>query len=300
MNDRSIRVVLLALGLAASTREAAAETCDALYDSVHDLDGQGKVIDARKAAGRCMNACNQEPGKEGFASQCEEAYKKAERDTPSVVFEVLDAAGAPTTDATIALKGPSGVVELAASVDPSKAFPLDPTIHTFVVTLKNAPPGAAPKEIRVTLARGQQNTPVRVSFKPDAAPPGPVPGPIPPGDPGKGGVPVWAWVVGGFGIASLGTGLALIGVYVDGDNVVKTECVPPLDPERKASCDAAAAENNVKGWLGGIFTGVGVTAVTIGIVGIATAPKAKPKTATVDFIPVAGPGLYGGVLRGAF
>lgn len=313
MNPRIVSRVLastaIALTVSIASAAEAADSCESLYQSVQDLDASGRVIDARKAAGRCMNACSQESGKEGFRVQCEDAYKKAERDTPSVVFEVLDATGAPTTDASVARKTPEGVIELTPTVDPSKSFSLDPTIHTFVVTLKNAPPGTAPKEVRVQLARGQQNTPVRVSFKPDTTAPTPTgpsapSGPTPPTSPdegSKGGIPAWAWVVGGIGIVSAGVGGALLGVYVDGDNEVQSECANvAAGTERYDVCQRAAAENNVKGWLGGIFTGVGGVGLIVGIVGIATAPKAKPKTARIEFVPVVGPDVAVGLVRGAF
>lgn len=300
----------IALGVLATGSTALAEpSCAELSTKVTTLDKAGKLTDARRAAGECTTVCG-DAGNTVAADKCQRQYDELDASRPSVVFEVFDATGTPTSQASVSVKDPSGQMTPVTKAIDAQPYWYDPGIYTFVVTL-NA--GGAPKETTISLKRGTnrstQNTPVSVSFKADvvAPPPG---GGTPPPDTGGGGVPAWAWAVGGVGLATLITGGVFIGLSVDGQNQINAHCpssptFESADPDYTATTCADGGSiqstNNLYQALAGVFGGIGGAAVIVGIVGIATAPKAKPRTATtVEFIPVAGAGVVGGLVRGAF
>ncbi|MFO0612936.1 MAG: hypothetical protein U0414_10130 [Polyangiaceae bacterium] len=292
---------LAALGATAEAR--AAEDCAGLLAKMQDLEANGHLADARTTAEQCYGVCQSSTGanERVWGDTCKKELDTLQATTPSVVFAVKDRDGNPTSQASVSLKG--SPTDTAGPITPNidgRSFYFDPGPHTLVFTLTNTP-GVAPIERAIQLKRGDRDVSVEVSFAPNAPPPP---------DNGGGGIPAWAWAVGGVGLASLATGMVFVGLSVDGQHKINIHCpnsteFESADPDYTVtSCaDGGSIQttNNLYQALAGVFGGIGGAAIIVGIVGIATAPKSKPaKAATIEFVPVAGTGVVGGLLRGAF
>jgi len=193
-----------------------------------------------------------------------------------------------------------------------ETIPLDPGEHVFVVTA----PGFRKEERKVVLKEGESQTielPLVVEKKQidNVPPPADKPhGPDKPivldkpGDQDKpGGVPAWAFVAGGVGLAALGGSIYFKLDQADAEEALKMNCGEQLLCDPNGDYDPVD-DNARKNRSFGLFVGLGV----LGAAGIGTAifgfaqsgRPAKPKQQSVFVLPYVGRGDGGVVLRGVF
>jgi len=124
--------------------------------------------------------------------------------------------------------------------------------------------------------------------------------PYDPGDEGaRGGVPTWAWVAGGVGLASVGASIAFGVDFGNAQDDVATLCPNNTCTQLQAS---QAAELQAR-WnrslaLTVVFATVGAAGLGAATYGIVTAKPKEPAAAMV--MPWVGPGSGGVVAVGRF
>ncbi len=268
------------------------------------LEATGQFVEARVIALE-VNRFPQTPGEpEAFADARVKAAGIAERLEKRIATIVVTLKGLPP-DAEFEWTLDGEAIPPAAIGLPRKA---NPGTRTIVVKA----PGFLTVEKKVTLAEAQ-TVPIEITLVPDGHPPlkkvgpGTGPGGQPVDDPSQYKVPTWAWVSGGVGVVALGVGAYFLADYVSVSGKVGSDCPNNICPK---TIPNGSEQSNLDTWNRDVgaaigLGAVGVTAVTIGIVGIARtkhAPKQPPKTGSVhvDFAPWMGPGLGGGALTGTF
>ncbi len=174
-----------------------------------------------------------------------------------------------------------------------KALSLDPGEH--VVRFEMA--GAEAVEQKVLIRQGEKNRRLSASFK--KAPPSTVavPPPVTPPTtptvltapepaPRSGGVPVWAWVSGGAGVAALGISAGFGASALSAQSKLVTacggdpaRCPKSTEAETRPLADQRTLGRNV--FLG--LAAAGVVGIGVAIVGIATTPSkpSSPRTSLV-------------------
>jgi len=166
-----------------------------------------------------------------------------------------------------------------------EALPVDPGKHEVSARA----PGRKPRTVEVTLEEGKTST-VELALEVDATP--------------KGGVPVWAWIAGGAGLA-----LAGVSAYFIYDNVVAVDalhknCDVSYNGTYCASGYDYRADNGRKNLDFGLALGLGsagVLGLGAAIYGIATAPRSKPaEPKGVALTPWVAPGATGAWISGRF
>lgn len=193
-----------------------------------------------------------------------------------------------------------------------ETIPLDPGDHVFVVTA----PGFQMQERKVLLKEGETRT-VEVTLEAEQKPVDVVPPVDKPKDTDKpkdadkpvvkdkpeGGVPVWAYVAGGVGIAAIGGAIYFKLDQADAEKQLIDHCGVQLECDRDLPYNPAD-DNARKNRSFGLFVGLGV----VGAAGIATAiygfaqsgRPAKPAPQNVVVLPWADRGHAGLMLQGAF
>jgi hypothetical protein len=189
------------------------------------------------------------------------------------------------------------------------AVPVDPGAHPVEATAPGKAPWHAAAEVKGDADAASIALPERLDDAPDAAPPPtPVPPrphpdaattpsspPIPEAAPTKpaGGPPVWAWAVGGAGVALLGVSVGFLVDERAAQADIGTSC--PGGTACLKGFDASGANARLYRDFG-LFIGAGVAgvaAVGASIAGIATAPKRAKGEALGIPRPWAGPGAAG-------
>ena len=195
-----------------------------------------------------------------------------------------------------------------------ETIPLDPGEHVFVVTA----PGFQREERKVVLKEGEAQT-IEVPLvaetktadtgKPKTDKPPAPDKPITPDKPiekevSGGGAPVWAYVVGGVGLAALGGAIYFKTEQAAAEEILTKKCPNSTCP---AYLDYDPTEDNArKNRSFGLFVGlgaVGVAGVGAAIVGFVQGSRPeKPKQQTTLVVPYLGLGRGDGgvVVRGAF
>jgi hypothetical protein len=169
---------------------------------------------------------------------------------PSVVVGAHDWTGHDLVDVTVSVDG----VVVTNKLD-GKPIAVDPGVHTFHY---ESTTGAAPVEEHMVIRQGERNRPLTVAF---SAPPGAivvapveVPAPAP-----RGRSPL-AYILGGVGLAAIGTG-AIFGVVANSDASTAREAAP-------AGCAPNCPSSRVdpiktKYVLADVFFGAGI--VSLGV-----------------------------------
>jgi len=166
-----------------------------------------------------------------------------------------------------------------------EALPVDPGKHEVSARA----PGRKPRTASVTLEEGKTST-VEISLEVDTTP--------------RGGVPVWAWIAGGAGLALVGVSayfvhdtLAAIDTLHENCDVSYngTYCAPGYDYQ------ADNARKNFDLGLAMGLGGAGVLALGAAVYGIATAPRSRPtEPQGVAVTPWVAPGAAGALILGRF
>ncbi|MDI1447551.1 hypothetical protein [Polyangium sp. 6x1] len=181
-----------------------------------------------------------------------------------------------------------------------ETIPLDPGKHMFEASA----PGFEKIEKPVELAEGQKVT-VELSLVPAAAvakkpPPPDKPKPAP----ASGGVPVWAYVAGGLGLAAVGAGVYFRFDQMDAEETIRVNCpgTPSVcDPTKEYRPDADNARKDRSFYLFVGLTAAGAAGIGAAVFGIVRGlSQKKPQAQSVHVVPYVGRGDGGLMLQGAF
>lgn len=173
----------------------------------------------------------------------------------------------------------------------SEALPADPGKHEVTARA----PGHKPVSREVTLEEGKTAT-VEIALEAEAAAPPPK---------AEGGVPVWAWIAGGAGLALAGVSVYFLVDDLGAIDQLQTSCNTSWNGTYCASGYDYRADNARKNLDFGLFVGLGgagLLALGAATYGIVTAPRKAPGSAAAGtlVVPWAAPGGGGALISGSF
>jgi hypothetical protein len=201
-----------------TAKPSAKSACEATHSQLDEAERQGHLQAAKELALGCsVPACG-----EWLAQQCRTRFQALSVDIPTVIPIVLDEKGAPLRDAELRIDG-----TLCTSPLNGPALPIDPGIHELAFSAPGREPrveklailqGAKNRQLSMVLVAAQQATPASTG----AALPSPVsPSAAPPVVEAPSATPalhtpaagadrtsIWPYVVGGVGLAALGSSVA--------------------------------------------------------------------------------------------
>lgn len=163
------------------------DTCINAYEQTQTLRKDGKFVTARQQASICAkDSC---PAL--LAKDCTKWSAELETQTPSVVIEAKNAAGADVQNVSVKVDGVAVVEKLDG-----KPIPVDPGSRVFRFETE----GAAPIEKTVVLKEGEKSHKIPIAFAPLAAT-----APVAPETSGDRPIPAAVWIFGGVSVAALAT-----------------------------------------------------------------------------------------------
>ncbi|MDC3954956.1 PEGA domain-containing protein [Polyangium jinanense] len=180
-----------------------------------------------------------------------------------------------------------------------ETIPLDPGKHMFEASA----PGYEKIEKPVELAEGQKAT-VELALVPATTTPKKAPSPPDKPKPASGGVPAWAYVAGGLGLAAVGAGVYFRFDQIAAEERIQTNCpgTPPVcDPTKEYRPDEDNARKDRSFYLFVGLTAAGAVGIGAAVFGIARGlSQKKPQAQSMHVVPYVGRGSGGLVLQGAF
>ncbi|MDI1445984.1 PEGA domain-containing protein [Polyangium sp. 6x1] len=166
-----------------------------------------------------------------------------------------------------------------------EALPVDPGKHEVSARA----PGHKPRTAYVTLEEGKTST-VEIALEVGTTP--------------SGGVPVWAWIAGGAGLALVGVSAYFIYDHQAAIDALHEHCDVSYNGTYCASGYDYGADNGRKNLDFGLALGLGsagVLALGAAVYGIATAPRSKSaEPQGVAVMPWVAPGAGGAWISGRF
>lgn len=306
----AVRAYLLCLALCALTRTAQADpVAEQLYQEGKQLleagqidlacDKLGGSYEREKLSGTLITLgyCREQQGKTASAwSDYKQAIVLAQREGREAFVEsatrFADAIEPKLSKLTIHYSG-NGAVDVSLDGTPlpaaslGTALPVDPGDHQVEASATGF------HTWRGSVAVGSSAAQASLSIPPLAPAPVAVPEPLatqPSPAPSErdapeseGGIPVWAWIVGGVGVVCLGLSAGFIADTVGVGAEIDEACgddrqtCPPLDEYDFESSFAREERSTAFAAGFGIAAGLGIGA---GIIGIALAPSGSPAQAS--------------------
>ena len=251
-----MRFASFAVGIALLTWPASSaadpRVCIEANERGNKLRWESKLLAAKDEYLRCSEQTCPDVVRE----ECTELARKVEADIPTLVFAVTDAEGHDAPDVTVSIDG-SAVGPVGAS-----AVPLDPGTHRLRF---HGSRGAA-QQLSVVARLGEKNRLVRVQLQ-RAEAPGSTRTQVVSASPER-PVPVATWVLGGVGLAALGS-FGLFGVL----GKVEQGCAPNCTADEVGTMrrDYAIAD---------VSLGVGLLSLGAAAVLYFTRPSVRPARVT--------------------
>lgn len=284
--SRASAVALICSTLAGPIHAGDKEDCAAAYDQTQTAREKGKLVEARQKA----RACSASVCAAFIVKDCVQWLSEIEASLPTVVFAAHDASGADTLEVRVSVDG-----RVMAETLDGKAVALDPGPHK----LRFETPGAGPIEQDVLIRQGEKDRPIAVSFQKPRALPVAAPSPM-----RSRGVPAWAWVTGGLGVAFAG---AAIGLGVDGlkavanlkkgcDSDNPAVCNPMPPGSYSPDADNARKDRDLALVIG--FSAAAVGGIAAASQGIVASTRGEPLASGVRLVPIVGAGVRGAVISG--
>jgi hypothetical protein len=277
---RVLAPLVLAAPAVLAVHETRANAGDAIGDCITaSTDGQtlrkeGKLLAARDRFVECESrAC---PAV--VRTHCASWAAEVDPLVPSVVVRAQDAHGLDLIDAHLTIDGKPGKLD-------GNLVQLDPGTHTVAVEARD---GGGQKVQKVLLASGEHARLVVVRFDPPAAAPRAEVSEPPPA---TRHVSVGAWILGGVGLAALGSGVYFIVAATSDRNHLAATCAP--------YCSNAATQSGRTDVLAGdVLFAVGGTALGAALIWAFAFPETTESTAATSgprFVvrPVAGGAVTG-------
>jgi hypothetical protein len=278
-------MIVLTASPARSERLGDERACVTAFKKAKEHEQSGKLQESKDL----LMSCAQAPCSSFLRQQCSSKYNQLESDTPSVVLIVTDPTGSPRADVQVRMDGEMFSQQLdgrALAVDPGMhefTFTADGVVfatqkimivqgqrNRFITALMRTGGGGRQKRMVAEKAAPAAATGKKVAKaepQPAAEPeedakPAPAMASLSDNGPGhdtskvedeKKSGSVLPYLIGGVGLASVGTG-ALLTYWGRKDNRMLSQCTP--------SCDPAATQHIKKLYLGAdIALGAGVAAL---------------------------------------
>jgi len=268
--------VALSEARGACAADATAAQCIARSEHGQELRSAEKLRDARAQFALCAEASCPGPIREDCARRLDEAV----RATPTLVFELKDAAGEDATGVRVTVDGQPVAVSAGAAIE------VDPGEHTFAFAEGD---GLAAEERRLVLVEGVKGRRETVVLREMAASTTPTPAS---GQQPRSGPPPLAWVA--FGIGGVGLAVGVIaGLVADGKHsTLSSECddsAGTCSPQYAGDLDGfhAARTWSTVGYA------VGALGIAGGVTIWLTAPRASRTTTANVWVGPATAGIAG-------
>jgi hypothetical protein len=222
-------------------RAGPSKACASAYESAKQREESAHLREARESFMACATAAC---GK--LQKACDAGSARLESDIPTIIPVVTDSSGGGRVDVVVKMDG-----ELVASRLDGRGVAVDPGLHEFSFSTTN---GVFARQ-NIMIAQGQKNRQIALKLAaasepaaappPEAAPAAEKPAPEPMSSPaspppaaadmtatedtsdGKGSA--WPYVIGGAGLAAIGTG-ALLTIWGNKDNDKLDQCTPQCAP----------------------------------------------------------------------
>ena len=252
--------IVLSAAPARSERLSDERACITAFRKAKEHESSGKLQEAKDL----LMSCAQAPCGSFLRQQCSSKYNQLESDTPSVVLIVTDASGAPRADVQVRMDGEVFVQQLdgrALTVDPGMhefTFAADGVVfatqkimivqgqrNRFITALMRSGGGKQKRMVAQPERPAPAGAPAKKGARPEPEPEEATPAATPaavaaladtgPGvdtskaDEGKKSGSVIPYLLGGVGLASIGTG-ALLTYWGRKDNQNLKACSPMCDP----------------------------------------------------------------------
>jgi hypothetical protein len=248
------------------------------YEAGQEQQQRGELLTARATLRECSTTACPEVVRDQCVLQIEELAAQQ----PTVVLAARDAQGRDTTLVVVSIDGKRVADRLGGL-----AVPLDPGGH-----LVRFESGTAVREVSVVVAIGEKNRKVMADFY---VAPAALSAPQPvAGAPDAGGVPTATWVLGGVGLAGLGS-FMVWGLIGRGQEDKLDTC------RRTRTCGEGKVDAMYRSYtVADISLGVGVLAIGAAALTYALAPRSRASGTRANVVRIgSGPGDIGASLRGA-
>ncbi len=205
----------------------------------------GKYLKARDL----FRTCARETCPVVVRRDCAKWLPEMEDAVPTVVLVLHDARGADVSDAKVTVDGDT----VATSID-GRPLALDPGPHDITFEVAGRPPVTS----KFVLRAGDKNRPVSATLQPEAPVPQAASTTIAPSTDRseRGGIPTASYVLGGVGLAALGS-FAVFGITGKGDlSTLRTTCAPHC-----ATSDLDAAKTKLV--IADVSLGIGLVALGV-------------------------------------
>ena len=255
LNRATIGAALLTAALcyvqpASAADDAAHAKCADAFDASQRLSQGGKLQEALEK----LLVCAQPTCPAFLSRECTDDYERIKLNLPTVTLVANDAHGAPLAEVVVSVDGKRVADHIAGL-----AMPIDPGLHDFVFEHT----GDAPVTLKVFIAEGEKNRRVVAEFgvtqpsspPPATAPPAPDSKPLAPTTHSP--VPLATYVLGGIGVAALGTGVVFRLIGAAEYNSLAEDC-------RTTCTDAQVDPVKTKYTISNISLGVGAGALVVG------------------------------------
>jgi hypothetical protein len=260
----------------------AKKQCVSAYGESQRLKRDGKLRDAREQ----LIICAQVSCPASLRNECVPWLSQVEAAMPSVVVEARDLAGRETIAVQIAVDG-----TLLANKADGRSIDVDPGEHAFRYEFQDKV-----IEEKLVIREGEKHRKLHVDFSKLAAPPAAssssppaVEEPPPPSPLRK--VPLLTWILGGVGVAALGSFTAFAVVGKGKENELKSDCAP--------NCSRSGVDTMRRDYLiADISLGLGIVALGGAAYFMFARPKEKPPASSAFFAPAPGGGVLS--LQGTF
>lgn len=209
-----VSFVAPSVGVAAGSKDDK-KACIASSEKAQQLRADGKLIASRQELLVCArDVC---PGV--IRKDCAKWLGELEDALPSIVLGAKDGKGHDLEDVRVSIDG----TQVTSSLD-GKAVPIDPGPH--VLLFQHA--GSTDVEDKIVVREGEKNRFVTVTIHVpgDDAPDVPAGGAASPAEPAPRTVPTATWILGGVGVAALGS-FAFFGLKGKSDeSSLRSSCAP--------------------------------------------------------------------------
>lgn len=259
------------LALPRSASADVREQCVAASEKAQQLRMAGKLSDARDQ----LAICNRTECPKLVAQDCAQWMSEVLAVLPSVVPAAKDERGRDLVDVKVSIDGKI----VTASLD-GKPIAVDPGVHAFAFEAS----GARRVEEKIVVRQGEKNRIVGVTLaRIDDARPAPV-------TPAASSPPTAAFVVGGVGLAALGTAL-FVTLDADADaRRLRDECAPRCNP-------ADVDDIEQRRVVAGVTAAAGGALVVAGVVLLLVHGSGSTSKASVAFTPLPGGASGAAVVR---
>jgi hypothetical protein len=212
----------------AANEAPSSEQCAEAFDASQRLSQSGKLQGALEQ----LIICAQPSCPAFLTRECTAEYERIQVSMPTVTLAATDEQGSPIVDVSVTVDG-KRITDRIGGL----ATPVDPGFHEFVFERAGHPP----VKVSVLISEGEKNKRVVAEFRPPTAPADVAPSPPvassapalppPPSSSTRRSVPIATYVLGGVGIAAIGTGVAFRLIGASDYDALEKDCKSACNPD---------------------------------------------------------------------